>query len=213
MPRLRVHAFSVSLDGYGAGPAQDVDHPLGQGGTALHEWIFRTRTFRSLLGQDGGERGVDDDFTAFGFDNIGAWIVGRNMFGPVRGPWPDDVWRGWWGKNPPFHAPVFVLTHHARESIEMEGGTAFHFVTGGTEAALRMASAAAGGKDVRLGGGVGTVRQYLKARLIDELHVAITPAILGSGESLLAGLDLLKLGYRCKKHLPGANATHVVLSK
>ncbi len=213
MPRLRVHGFAISVDGYGAGPDQDIDHPLGVGGVALHEWTFATRTFRQLFGQDGGATGVDDDFVAKGFANIGAWILGRNMFGPVRGAWPDDKWKGWWGDNPPYHCPVFVLTHHARASIVMDGGTTFHFVTDGTEAALKQAAEAADGRDVRLGGGVATIRQYLSAGLIDEMHVAISPVLLGSGEHLFAGIDLPKLGYRCAEHVATANATHVVLAK
>jgi dihydrofolate reductase len=209
--KLRVESFSVSLDGYGAGPNQDVDNPLGVGGSALHRWAFTTRTFRQMFGEEGGATGVDDDFAARGFANIGAWILGRNMFGPIRGPWPDDAWKGWWGENPPYHVPAFVLTHHARPSITMEGGTTFHFVTNGIHAALERATEAAKGKDVRLGGGVATIRQYLTAGLVDELHVALSPVLLGSGEHLLAGIDLLKLGYRCVEHVPTANATHVVL--
>lgn len=213
MAKLRVHAFSLSLDGYGAGPDQDLDSPLGKGGSAMHEWLFKTSTFHRMLGEDGGETGIDDDLTALGFDNIGAWIMGRNMFGPVRGPWPDDAWRGWWGENPPFHTPVFVLTHHARGPIAMEGGTTFHFVTEGIEVALQRAMAAARGKDVRLGGGVETLCEFLRARLIDELHVAIAPTILGSGEALFRDMDLLQLGYRCTKHIPGVNATHFMITK
>ena len=213
MAKLRVHAFSLSLDGYGAGPDQDLENPLGKGGSAMHEWIFKTRTFHRMLGQDGGETGIDDDLTALGFDNIGAWIMGRNMFGPVRGPWRDETWRGWWGENPPFHTSVFVLTHHAREPIAMEGGTTFHFVTEGIEVALQQSMAAARGKDVRLGGGIETLREFLRARLIDELHVAIVPRILGSGEALFRDMDLLQLGYRCTKCIPGVNATHLVIAK
>src|SRR5262245_47117929 len=213
MPKLRVHAFSISLDGYGAGPDQDLQNPLGVGGMALHEWSHATRTFRQLFGQEGGSTGADDALAARGFADIGAWILGRNMFGPVRGPWPDDSWKGWWGDNPPYHVPVFVLTHHARAPISMDGGTTFHFVTAGIEAALARATEAAGGKDIRLGGGVATIRQYLRARLIDEMHLAISPTLLGSGVHLLAGLDLPKLGYRCSEHVPTEKATHVVLSK
>ena len=213
MSKLRVHAFSISLDGYGAGPGQNLENPLGVGGMALHEWAFATRTFQKMFGRDGGATGIDDDFAARGFDNIGAWILGRNMFGPVRGPWPDDTWKGWWGEEPPYHVPVFVLTHHPRASITMKGGTTFHFVTDGIEAALRRATDAAEGRDIRVGGGASTIRQYLSASLIDEMHVAIAPALLGSGEALLTGLDLPKLGYRCTKHVPTPSATHVVLAK
>ena len=213
MSKLRVHAFAVSLDGYGAGPDQSLELPMGRGGMALHEWVFATRTARKMFGQEGGETGIDDDLTASGFDNIGAWIIGRNMFGPVRGPWPDETWRGWWGENPPYHTPVFVLTHHPREPLPMEGGTTFHFVTDGIESALRQATSAARGKDVRLGGGAGTIRQFLRARLIDELHLAISPTLLGSGEALFSGIDLVQLGYRCIKHIPSVRATHVVLAK
>jgi dihydrofolate reductase len=212
MPKLRVHGFTVSLDGYGAGPNQDLDNPLGVGGMALHEWAFTTRTFRRMFGQDGGATGIDDDFAARGFDNIGAWILGRNMFGPVRGPWPDDTWKGWWGDNPPYHTPVFVLTNHQRASLTMSGGTTFHFVTDGIDA-LRRAADAAGSRDIRLGGGVATIRQYLRAGLIDEMHLAFSPVLLGSGEHLLAGIDAAKLGYRCTEHVPTPNATHVVIAK
>jgi dihydrofolate reductase len=213
MPKLRVHGFAISLDGYGAGPDQDIDNPLGVGGMKLHEWTLATRTFKQMFGQEGGTTGIDNDFVARGFDNIGAWILGRNMFGPVRGPWPDDSWKGWWGDNPPYHAPVFVLTHHARTPITMEGGTTFHFVTDGIEAALRRAREAAGAGDIRLGGGAATIRQYLVARLIDEMHLAISPVLLGSGEHLLSGLDLTKLGYEVTEHVPTEAATHVVVMK
>jgi dihydrofolate reductase len=213
MARLRVHSFSISLDGYGAGPNQDLDNPLGVGGMALHEWAFGTRTFREMHGQDGGARGVDDDFVARGFDNIGAWIIGRNMFGPVRGPWPDNAWKGWWGDKPPYHTPVFVLTHHSRESIDMSGGTTFHFVTDGIHTALERAVEAASGGDVRLGGGVATVRQYLRAGLIDEMHLAMSPLLLGSGECLLEGIDSLKLGYQCAERASSPNVTHFVITK
>jgi len=214
MPKLRVHAFSISLDGYGAGPRQDLDNPLGVGGMALHEWAFATRTIQKVVfSKEGGSTGVDDDFVARGFSNIGAWILGRNMFGPIRGPWPDNAWNGWWGSNPPYHVPVFILTHHARPSITMEGGTTFHFITDGIHAALKRATEAAGGKDVRLGGGVATLRQYFQARLVDEAHFAISPVVLGSGEHLFAGLDLRTLGYECIRHVGTANATHVVLTK
>ncbi len=213
MPKLRVHSFSVSIDGYGAGPNQSLENPLGVGGPAMHEWVFSTRTFRALVGKDGGTTGVDDDFVARGFDNIGAWIIGRNMFGPVRGPWPDDTWKGWWGDEPPYHTPVFVLTHHARASLTMRGGTTFHFVTDGIHSALARALEASAGKDVRLGGGVATIRAYLRARLIDEMHLVYAPVLLGSGESLLAGMDLPALGYQLSAHVSAANCMHVTIAK
>ena len=213
MLKLRVHSFAISLDGYGAGPRQDLENPLGVGGLALHERVFPTRTFRQMQGGDGGSTGIDDDFMARGLAGIGAWIIGRNMFGPVRGPWRDDTWRGWWGDNPPYHTPVFVLTRHARASIAMEGGTEFHFVSGGIHLALQQAADAAGGQDIRLGGGVSTIRQYVRARLIDEMHLAIAPVLLGSGEHLLAEIDVPALGYECTEHVPTAGATHVVLTK
>jgi dihydrofolate reductase len=214
MPKLRVNCFSLSLDGYGAGPDQSRESPLGVGGEALHQWVFPTRTFqKKVLGKDGGTTGIDEDFAARGFADVGAWILGRNMFGPIRGPWPDDSWKGWWGDAPPYHAPVFVLTHHPRAALAMAGGTTFHFVTDGIEAALKRATDAAEGKDVRLGGGVATIRQYLRAGLVDEMHLAISPVLLGAGEHLLAGIDLAKLGYACTEHVPSAKATHVVLTK
>jgi dihydrofolate reductase len=217
MSRLRVNAFSISIDGYGAGPNQDLANPLGVGGMALHTWVFGTRTFQKIHGAPGGEatgsQGVDDDFCARSFENVGAWILGRNMFGPLRGPWADDSWKGWWGPNPPYHVPVFVLTHHARAPIAMEGGTTFHFVNDGIHAALRRANEAASGKDVRLGGGVATIRQYLNAGLVDEIHLAIAPVLLGRGEHLFAGIDLLRLGYACTEHVASTQATHVVLTK
>ena len=203
----------MSVDGYGAGPVQTQDDPLGRGGLALHEWIFGTRTFQKMYGDGAGEAGVDDEFVARGFDGIGAWILGRNMFGPVRGAWPDDNWRGWWGDNPPYHTPVFVLTHHARPPLEMEGGTTFYFVTAGIHDALEQARRAAGNQDVRLGGGVSTIRQYLQERLVDELHIAITPVLLGSGEHLMGGIDLPALGYACAEFVPSNKATHVVLRR
>ena len=213
MPKLRVHAFSVSLDGYGAGPDQSLTDPLGVGGMALHNWSFATHTFCRMHGKDGGATGVDDDCAARGFDNIGAWVMGRNMFGPVRGPWPDDSWKGWWGETPPYRCPVFVLTHHARAPISMAGGTVFHFVTDGLQAALARAFEAANGRDVRLGGGVATIRQGLEARLIDELHLAVSPVLLGSGEHLFGGIDVARLGYRCTEHVPTTSATHVILTR
>lgn len=213
MSTLKVLSFSISLDGYGAGPHQDVDHPLGVGGTALHEWLVGTRTFKRVHGEDGGTTGPDDDFAARGFENVGAWILGRNMFGPIRGPWPDDAWKGWWGDTPPYHTPVFVLTHHARRSLEMNGGTVFHFVTGGIEDALERAADAAGEREVRLGGGVATIRQYLERGLIDEMHLAVAPVLLGSGEHLLGGLDLSALGYAVSDWVPTPHAAHVTVTK
>lgn len=221
MSKLRVNAFGISIDGYGAGPDQSLDQPMGVGGMALHQWVLGTKTFRrmhadfaaSLIGDAAGEGGVDDDFAARGFENLGAWILGRNMFGPIRGPWIDDGWKGWWGENPPYHVPVFVLTHHAREPLAMAGGTTFHFVTGGIHEALERAKEAAGGKDVRLGGGVATVREYLAAALIDEMHLVIGSALLGRGEHLFAGIDTASLGYKCVERAHSEKATHVVLAK
>lgn len=213
MSKLRVNCFSVSADGYGAGPDQSLENPLGVGGKGLHGWAFETRTFRQMFGQEGGTTGTDDQFAVRSFENVGAWIMGRNMFAPSRGAWPDDGWKGWWGDNPPYHCPVFVLTHHARPSLEMEGGTTFHFVTDGIHAALERATKAANGKDIRVGGGAATIRQYLEAGLVDEIHLAISPVLLGSGEPLFAGLDLPKLGYRRAEHVNTPNATHIVLSK
>ncbi len=212
MARLRVNAFSLSLDGYGAGPDQDADNPLGVGGMALHEWIFPTRSF-SGADEGEGRSGPDDDFAARAMANLGAWILGRNMFGPIRGDWPDESWRGWWGENPPYHTDVFVLTHHPRGSFEMAGGTVFHFVTDGIHAALERARAAAGERDVRLGGGADVIRQYLAAGLIDEMHLAVTPVLLGSGESLLTGLDLPALGYAVTEYVPTPAAAHYVLTR
>lgn len=211
MTRVRVASFTISLDGYGAGPGQDHDHPLGVGGTELHQWFIPTRTFQRTHGDGDGTTGIDDEFAARGFENIGAWILGRNMFGPVRGPWPDLNWKGWWGDNPPYHVPVFVLTHYARPPIEMEGGTTFHFVTGGIHEALDRARGAANGQDVRVGGGPSTIQQYLRAGLVDELHVAISPVLLGRGERLFEGVDMRSLGYECVQYVPSEKATHVVL--
>jgi dihydrofolate reductase len=213
MSRLRVQSFSISIDGYGAGPNQGLANPLGVGGTALHGWVFATRTFQKVHGKGGGSAGKDDEFAARGFGNIGAWILGRNMFGPVRGPWPDDKWKGWWGDDPVYHCPVFVLTHYARPALVMKGGTTFHFVTEGIQAALDRAREAANGKDVRLGGGVETVQEYMRAGLIDEMHLAIAPVLLGAGEQLFAGVDAAKLGFRCTEHVAGEGAMHVVLTK
>jgi dihydrofolate reductase len=213
MSRLRVNSFSVSLDGYGAGASQSLQDPLGIGGMKLHHWAWGTRTLRQMFGNEGGSTGIDDGFAQRGFANLGAWILGRNMFGPVRGSWPDESWRGWWGDEPPYHCEVFVLTHHARKSFSMKGDTTFHFVTGGIHEALERARKAAGGKDVRLGGGVATIQQYLRARLIDELHLAFAPVLLGSGEALFAGIDLPALGYDVTEHVQTDGATHVVLTK
>lgn len=213
MSKLRVSCYSVSLDGFGAGPDQSLDNPLGIGGEALHDWFVPTRTFQQAHGKEGGTTGADDAFAARMFANVGAWIMGRNMFGPVRGAWPDDSWKGWWGDSPPYHCPVFVLTHHERASLTMEGDTVFHFVTDGIEAALERAVQAAEGKDVLIGGGAATIRQYLRAGLIDELHFAISPVLLGAGEHLFADIDTVGLGYRCSEHLPTQNATHVILRK
>ena len=213
MTKLRVNAFGLSLDGYGAGPDQDLANPMGVGGMALHQWVLGTKFFKAMLGQEGGATGVDNDFAVAGFDNLGAWILGRNMFGPVRGPWPDEEWQGWWGDTPPYQCPVFVLTHHARPPLEMKGGTIFHFVTGGIEEAWERAREAAAGKDVRLGGGTSTVRQFLVAGLLDSLHLAVQPCLLGKGEALFEGLDLPALGYQVSEVVPGEGATHVVLGR
>jgi dihydrofolate reductase len=214
MSKLRVHCFGISLDGFGAGPDQSLDNPLGVGGENLHDWFVSTRAFQRMhSGKDEGTTGVDNDFAERGLDRIGAWILGRNMFGPIRGAWPDDKWKGWWGDDPPYHTPVFVLTHHPRASIKMDGGTTFHFVTDGIHAALQRAHDAAGGLDVRLGGGPATIRQYFQAGLIDEFHFAVSPILLGSGESLFAGIDPLKLGYKCTEHATSPGALHAVLTK
>jgi len=214
MSKVCVNCFAVSLDGYGAGPRQSLENPLGEGGTALHQWFFPTRTFQTaVLGKDEGTLGLDDDYARQGMANLGAWILGRNMFGPIRGEWPDEAWKGWWGESPPYHVPVFVLTHHPRKPLEMAGGTTFHFVTGGIEEALRRAREAAGAKDVRIGGGVATVRQYLRAGLVDRMHLVISPALLGSGEHLFAGLDLPALGFRVADHAASEAALHLVLRR
>ncbi len=213
MSRLRVESFALSIDGYGAGPNQDLEHPLGVNGPELMEWFFHSRTWRHMHGQTDGETGVDDGIAARGMAGFGAWIIGRNMFGPVRGPWPDESWRGWWGDEPPYHVPVFVLTHHARPTLRMAGGTEFQFVTEGILAALELARAAAAGRDIRLGGGVSTIRQYLTAGLIDELHLAIRPVLLGTGEHLLRDIDMRALGYECVDHVAGERASHVFLRK
>ncbi|MCK6545369.1 dihydrofolate reductase family protein [Myxococcota bacterium] len=213
MTKVRVACFAVSLDGYGAGPDQSLESPLGVGGMGLHHWFLPTRTFKAMHGGEGGKTGLDDDFARRGTEGLGAWILGRNMFAPSRGPWPDESWRGWWGDEPPYHVPVFVLTHHARPPLVMKGGTTFHFVTDGIEAALARAKDAAGTRDVRIGGGVATIRQYLRARLIDELHLAYSPILLGRGEHLMEGLDLPALGYSVTEHARSEKATHVVLTR
>jgi dihydrofolate reductase len=214
MSKLRVESFTISLDGFGAGAEQSLNNPLGVGGTALHGWAIPTRTFqKNLFGNDNGEDGIDENFAARGFHNIGAWILGRNTFGPIRGPWPDESWRGWWGENPVYHMPVFVLTHHARPPLVMEGGTTFYFVVEGAAVALERAREAAKGKDVRVGGGVNTIQQYLRLRLIDEMHVAISPILLGVGERLFEDVNLPALGYSCTKHEVSPKATHIVLSR
>jgi dihydrofolate reductase len=213
MSELVVRSFAVSLDGFGAGPDQDLEHPLGVDGPDLMGWFFPTRTWRSMQGMAGGETGVDDEIARAGMAGNGAWILGRNMFGPVRGPWPDDSWKGWWGDEPPYHVPVFVLTHHSRAPLEMAGGTTFHFVTGGIHEALARAREAAGGRDIRIGGGASTIRQFLAARLIDELHLAVRPVLLGRGESLFQGIDARALGYECVRSVAGERATHVYLRK
>jgi dihydrofolate reductase len=211
--KVRVSSFAVSIDGYGAGPDQDRQNPIGVGGLALMDWFFPTRTWQHMHGNEGGETGVDDGIAAQGMAGLGAWILGRNMFGPVRGPWPDDSWQGWWGEEPPYHTPVFVLTHHPRPPLRMRGGTEFQFVTDGIATALQRARAAAGGRDIRIGGGVSTIRQYLRAGQIDELHLAVRPVLLGTGEALLADIDLPALGYECAEHVTGERAMHVFLRR
>jgi dihydrofolate reductase len=211
--KLCVRSFAVSIDGFGAGPAQDLRNPIGVGGTELMEWFFQTRAWRRMHGQEGGETGVDNALAEQGFEGIGAWILGRNMFGPVRGPWPDESWKGWWGDEPPYHTPVFVLTHYPRPTLEMAGGTVFHFITNGIHAALEQARAAAGGRDVRLGGGVATIREYLQAGLLDELHLAMRPVLLGRGEPLFRDMDLRALGYECNKSVAGEGAHHLFLRR
>src|SRR5437868_11373381 len=213
MGKVRVSSFAVSLDGFAAGPNQSLENPLGMRGPELFEWFFSTRTWKQMHGQEGGSTGADDEWARRGMENIGAWILGRNMFGPVRGPWPDDSWKGWWGENPPYHAPTFVLTHHEREPIVMQGGTTFHFVTTGIQEALRLAKEAAGHKDVKIGGGVSTVRQYLQANLIDSLHFALSPVVLGQGEALFTGLDLRALRFSVTEHKATEHATHLVLER
>jgi dihydrofolate reductase len=213
MAKLRVHCFSTTLDGFSAGPDQDLANPAGVGFMPAFGWQFATQSGHQMMGKEGGGTGVDDDFVKRGFEGIGAWILGRNMFGPVRGPWPDESWRGWWGENPVYHVPVFVLTHHARKPLEMKGGTTFHFVTEGIDAALERAMEAAGGKDVRVGGGASTIRQYLRAGLVDEMHTAVSPVLLGRGERVWDGLDVAAAGYECSGKTAGENATHYLLRR
>jgi dihydrofolate reductase len=213
MSKVRVSNFAISIDGFGAGPGQNLENPIGSNGLELMDSFFHTRVWREMHGQTDGEAGIDNQMASLGFVNFGAWILGRNMFGPVRGPWPDESWQGWWGEEPPYHTPVFVLTHHERPSLKMAGGTEFHFVTAGIETALAQAKAAAGDRDVRIGGGVSTVRQYLQAGLIDELHLVMRPILLGAGEHLLQDIDMRSLGYECEKHVAGERATHVFLRK
>lgn len=213
MSKIKVTAFSVSLDGYGAGPDQSRENPLGKRGEELHQWIFPTRMFQKMYGKGDGTEDTDNDFAEKSFENIGAWIMGRNMFGPIRGPWQNDEWKGWWGENPPYHVPVFVLTHHARKSVSMKGGTVFHFITDGIESALEKAREAANGKDIRIGGGTSTIRQFLQAGYIDEMHLAFSPVFLGSGEHLFARIDLHRLGFTDTQITYGKGATHVILKK
>lgn len=212
MSKVGVASFSVSVDGFGAGPRQDLQNPLGVRGMELHSWFFPTDVFKKMHGQSGA-RGIDNDWAANAFENVGAWILGRNMFGPVRGPWPDESWKGWWGDTPPYHVPVFVLTHHARGPLEMKGGTTFYFVTDGIDSALTQAKAAARGKDVRIGGGVAAIRQYLTAGLIDEIHLAMSPVLLGDGEHLFNGINLDQLGLTIDKTVSGENAVHVLIKR
>lgn len=213
MSRVRVNSFAISIDGFGAGPEQSLENPLGLGGSQLHDWFYPTRTFQTMVGKDDGSTGPDEDFAARGMSGVGAWILGRNMFAPFRGPWRDDSWKGWWGDNPPYHVPTFILTHHARDPVEMAGGTTFHFITSGIAEALAKAKEAAGDKDVRIGGGTATIRQYLQAGLIDEMHLVVSPVLLGSGEHLLKNIDLIELGYWVTEHVTTERATHVVMSK
>lgn len=213
MCKVRVAGFGVSADGFGAGPEQSLEHPLGKRGGELHNWFYPTRTFQSMFGKDGGTEGVDDRFARASMAGFGAFILGRNMFGPIRGEWPDDVWKGWWGDNPPYHAPTYILTHHPRAPIVMEGGTTFHFIIDGIQAALDQAKAAAGDLDVKIGGGVSTVRQYLLAGAIDELHLTLSPVLLGQGEALFAGIDLPGLGYRVTEAVPTELTTHLVMTR
>ncbi|MGE5084707.1 MAG: dihydrofolate reductase family protein [Bacillota bacterium] len=213
MSKVKVAAFAVSLDGFGAGPNQSLENPLGVRGSELHKWFFKTKAFQKMHGGGDGVEDVDNTFAERSFENIGAWIMGRNMFGPIRGPWRNDEWRGWWGENPPYHVPVFVLTHHKREPLIMDGGTTFYFVTDGIESALKKAKEAAKGKDIRIGGGVQVIREYLQAGLIDELHLVYSPVLLGSGENLFTDIDMPKLGFSVIEKAETADATHIILSK
>ena len=213
MTRFRVNAFGISADGFGAGADQSIDNPMGVGGLAMHGWAFETKTFRAMHGGEGGSTGVDEEFAAQSFENVGAWILGRNMFGPVRGSWGDESWKGWWGDTPPYHVPVFVLTHYERPPLEMKGGTTFYFVTEGIEEAAKKAAVAAGGKDVRIGGGVSTIQQYLRAGVIDEMHLVVSPVLLGAGEKFFGNLDLVKLGFRVTRHVMSERVMHVVMEK
>ena len=211
--KVRVAAFTISIDGFGAGPSQDINHPLGIRGHELHTWMLKTRMFKRMFGQEGGTTDIDNDFAEKSMRNVGAWIMGRNMFGPIRGPWPDDAWKGWWGDEPPYHVPVYVLTHHARPPIQMKGGTTFHFVTDGIESALQRANETAEGRDIRIGGGVSVIRQYLQARLVDEMHLAVSPVLLGSGEHLFSGIDLPDLGFVCSEKTATVDALHVIVRR
>ena len=213
MTRFRVSAFGIAVDGFGAGAEQSLDNPMGVGGLAMHGWAFETKTFRAMHGAEGGSTGVDEEFAARSFENVGAWILGRNMFGPVRGSWGDESWKGWWGDTPPYHVPVFVLTHYERPPLEMMGGTTFYFVTEGIEEAAKKAAAAAGGKDVRIGGGVSTIQQYLRAGVIDEMHLVVSPVLLGVGEKFFGNLDLVKMGFRVTQHVMSERVMHVVMEK
>lgn len=213
MSKLRVASFSISIDGYGAGAEQSLENPLGIRGQSLHEWVFPTETFQKMFGKDKGTTGIDNDFAKRGFDNIGAWILGRNMFSPNRGPWLDNNWKGWWGDNPPYHTDVFVLTNYKREPLKMEGGTTFYFVNDGIYSALELAKKSANGKDIRIGGGVNTIKQYLNEKLIDELHIAVSPVLLGSGENLFAGINLTELGYKCVENVSSEKAMHLIIKK
>jgi dihydrofolate reductase len=213
MTKVKIAGFGVSLDGFAAGTDQSLENPLGLRGPEIFQWFFPTRTFCEMVGKPGGDTGPDDDFARRAMAGFGAFILGRNMFGPIRGEWPDGAWKGWWGDNPPYHAPTFILTHHSRDPIAMQGGTTFHFVTDGIDAALARARDAAGGKDIKIGGGVATVRQYIQAGHVDEIHLAMAPTALGGGEALFPGLDLRALGYRTVEHVPTARATHIVLAK
>ena len=213
MSKIKVKCFSISLDGYGAGPFQSLENPLGLRGTEVHTWMFPTKTFGKMIGRNDGTEGVDNDLVEKSFENIGAWIMGRNMFGPIRGNWTDDEWKGWWGEEPPYHVPVFVLTHYERKSVKMKGGTVFHFVTDGIVSAVEKAKEAAAGKDIRIGGGVSTIRQFLQAGYIDEMHFALSPIFLGSGENLFSGIDVPNLGFNKIQTINGEGATHFILTK